>query len=339
MRSEKQGGRLARRSMFVFVASVFVIVLSALASGGIVSATPPPAAVTLAAPTAAPTRAPHVATTEELRTAQAQWMRARHANTFDNGMGANTTCAQCKSPHNWDPNAPAAEAAHDCSLCKREPGKPRPQLQGGVPVAQTEWKSIACDVCHQPVGNSYSTALAFWNQSAQQYESVSSSNALCEKCHTGAHGFEVIYEQSASPAHRGWECTRCHGSHNTPVKCTDCHDPTQGRGVAAHAQHSNVGCTTCHDAGGLTIWQDPYPESRFYQTYMPQRMAHDLRSWPSHNLQTTVDCRRCHHPQGTLQTTVASQVRCDNQACHPEGAVFNWCPVFPRGEVPKVSNQ
>ncbi len=324
---EKGTGPSAGRGLAVVVAGIVLMLLSVLASTGIVSATPPSAAPT-------PTRASHVATAEELQIAQSQWMRARHANTYDNGLGANTTCAQCKAPRNWDPNAPAAEAAHDCSLCKREPGKPRPQLEGGVPVAQAAWKSITCDVCHPPAGNSYSTGLAFWNQSTQQYEPVSSSNALCEKCHTGTHGFEVMYEQSASPAHRGWECTRCHGSHNTPVKCTDCHDPTQGRGVAAHAQHANVGCTTCHDAGNLPIWQDPYTESRYYQVYMPQRMAHDLRSWPSHNLQTAAHCRRCHHPQGALQSTVASNVRCDNKACHPGGAVFNWCPVFPRNEVP-----
>jgi hypothetical protein len=319
----------AQRRAAVILAGIVLVLSSVLASTGIVSATPPPAA-----PTPTPTRASHTATAEELQTAQAQWMRTRHANTFDNGMGANTTCASCKSPRNWDPKAPAAEAAHDCSACKREPGKPRPQLQAGVAVAQADWKSITCDICHQPVGNYYSTGLAYWNQATAQYEPVSSSSELCAKCHTEQHGFQVIYEQTASPAHKGWDCIRCHGSHNSPVQCIDCHDPAQGRGKGVHAQHARVGCTTCHDAGELTIWQDPYPDSRYYQTYMPQRMAHDLRSWPSHNLQTKADCRRCHHPQGTLQTVVATSVKCDNQACHPGGAVFSWCPIFPRDEAP-----
>ena len=158
---------------------------------------------------------------------------------------------------------------------------------------------------------------------------------LCAKCHAEQHGFEVIWEQSVSPAHKGWECTRCHGSHNTPVKCTDCHDPTTGRGAAAHAQHPKVGCTACHDAGGLSIWQDPNSDSRYYQMYMPERFAHALRSWPSHNLQAAVDCRRCHHPQGDRQMTLASNIRCDNSSCHPNGASFNWCPVIPRDAAPK----
>jgi hypothetical protein len=135
-------------------------------------------------------------------------------------------------------------------------------------LPQEAWKNITCDICHQPVGNSYSTALSFWNQLERKYEPVSSAADLCAKCHTEAHGFQVTFEQAASSAHKDWGCTRCHGSHNTPVKCTDCHDVTKGRGAAAHALHPNVDCTTCHDAGGLPIWQDPYPDSRFYQKWL-----------------------------------------------------------------------
>ncbi len=320
------------RCLWSFLATL-LIVLSALTFASVVSATPP-----FADPTPQPTPAGRVATADEVQAAQVQWARSRHANTYDNGQGANTTCAQCKSPRNWDPDAAAADVAHDCSACKREPGAPRPDLAGGVPVLKEAWKNITCDVCHQPVGNSYSTALSFWNQSSNQYEPVSRAVDLCDKCHTEQHGFQVAYEQAASPAHKGRDCTRCHGSHNSPVKCTDCHDPAKGRGAAAHAQHPKVDCTTCHDAGGLTIWQDPYPDSRFYQKYMPQRFAHALRSWPSHNLQTTADCRRCHHPQGARQTTVASNIKCNNAACHPDGAVFNWCPIFPRDDAPKTQS-
>ena len=323
--------KLMRRRL-VFLAILF-IALGALAVSGTVSTAPPETG-----PTLQTTPTGRVATDAELQSARAQWAQSGHADTYDNSQGANTTCASCKSPMNWDPTAPAAEAAHDCSSCKREPGKPRPELTGGVPVPQETWKNITCDICHQPAGNSYLTTVSFWNQALRQYEPMSSPTALCAKCHAEQHGFQVIYEQTASSAHKGWECTRCHGPHNAPVKCTDCHNPTQGRGAAAHAQHSTVNCTTCHDAGGLPIWQDPYPDSRYYRTYMPQRFAHTLRSWPSHNLQTSADCRRCHHPQSALQMTLAGNVRCDNQACHPDGAVFSWCPIFPRDEAPKVTS-
>lgn len=294
----------------------------------------------------------HVATAAELRTAQAQWATTRHANTYDNGLGANTTCASCKSPRNWDPNSSAVEAAQDCTSCKREPGKPRPELEGGVPVPKNDWKSITCDVCHQPVGDSYNTAISFWNQAVGGYEPMTSSTALCEKCHEGRHGFDVVWEQANSPAHKDWACTRCHGAHGTPVKCTDCHNVEQGRGAQAHAQHPNVNCTACHDAGGLGIWQDPNPDSRRFGQIAPQRFGHALRSWPSHNLQTATDCRRCHHPRGAvlpvlpppgspvldpvIQPAIASQVGCAEPACHPNGAVFEWCPVFPRDTALEV---
>jgi hypothetical protein len=312
----------SRNGIFFVVLSVLLCLPTIV---GVVSASPP-----LIAPTPQPTTTPHVATPAELQAAQAQWAASRHANTYDSGLGANTTCANCKSPRNYDPDAFAKLAAEDCSACKREPGQPRPDLSGGVPVAQADWKSITCDVCHQPVGNSYSTALSYWNPERNAYEPIKSSTELCAKCHAAQHGFGVIWEQSVSPAHHGWECTRCHGSHNAPVKCTDCHDPTTGRGAVAHEQHPKVDCTACHDAVGSVIWQDPYPDSRFYQLYYPQRTAHALRSWPSHDLQTTVDCKYCHHPQGDKQITLANNVRCDNSACHPNGASFNWCPVIPR---------
>lgn len=331
---------LRRHSIFILAVSSTCMLVAWCAAGLAGSAAAgafTPAAAPTPAPT--PTQVPnHIASPEELLTAQAQWARSRHSSTYDGGMGANTTCAQCKAPRNWDPNAPAAESAHDCSLCKREPGKPRPQLTGGVPVEQNMWQNITCDICHQPSGNSYYTGLSFWNQNLGKYEVLSTSADLCSKCHSEQHGFQVIFEQTTSPAHNGWDCTRCHGSHNSPVKCTDCHDPTRGRGADAHSLHPNVGCTTCHDAGGLAIWQDPFPTSRFYRIYMPQRMAHDLRSWPSHNLQAAADCRRCHHPQGTLQITLAANVRCDNKNCHPDGASFYWCPIFPRDEAPKVKS-
>lgn len=288
-----------------------------------------------AGPTPKPT--PHTATQAELAAALAVWSKSRHANTYDSGIGANTTCASCKAPRNYDPDAFAKLAAEDCSACKRDPGQPRPDLSDGVPVAQMDWKSISCDVCHEPVGNSYSTALSFWNVELGKYEPKKSSTELCTTCHAGQHGFGVIWEQSVSPVHTGWECTRCHGSHNAPVKCIDCHNPNTGRGAEAHKSHSKVDCTACHEASKSVIWQDPYPDSRFYGQYLPQRTAHALRSWPSHNLQTQVDCLYCHHPQGTQQTIIASQVSCQSNACHPNSASFYWCPAFLRSDAPKVS--
>ncbi|MBN2471040.1 MAG: hypothetical protein JXN59_09970, partial [Anaerolineae bacterium] len=42
-----------------------------------------------------------IASPLEIAAAYAAWEQSGHAETFDNGMGADTTCARCKSPFNW----------------------------------------------------------------------------------------------------------------------------------------------------------------------------------------------------------------------------------------------
>ncbi len=197
--------------LVLMIVSIFAVV-------GSVSATAPSSAPT---PQPGPTRG-HVATQAELAAARSDWEHSAHANTFDDGQGANTTCASCKSPRNWDPSDLAGQAqALDCNSCKRVPGAPRPALEGGVAVAQKDWHNVGCEICHEPVGDSYMTSISYWNQAEGKYDPVASTTELCAKCHEGQHGFQVIEEQTASVAHQGWECTRCHGAHGTPSACTN----------------------------------------------------------------------------------------------------------------------
>lgn len=278
-------------------------------------------------PTATPI--PQIATSEELELAQKEWELSAHANTFDNGMGANTTCARCKSPRNWDPSQNlAAQEALDCGSCKRIPGAPRPELESGVPVTQDDWQNIQCNICHIPIGDSYYTSIAYWDQFSRTYVTVQNANDLCAKCHEGRHGFEVVEEQEASSVHQAWECTRCHGPHGEPAACTDCHDPVTGPGSFEHTQHPSVNCTACHDRGSLSIWQDGDPESDFFDTYTTRRFAHTLTSWPSHNLSREVSCVKCHHPKDIDSPVLVQKIGC--QECHPDGAVLFWCINFPR---------
>jgi hypothetical protein len=275
-------------------------------------------------------------TPEDVAAAQQEWATSRHADTYDHGQGGNSTCARCKSPRNWDPKAAATETAHDCASCKRLPGAPRPDLAGGVSVTRSDWHGITCDICHQPVGNSYSTGIVYWDQSLGVYEPVTSVMDLCARCHEGQHGFEVVAEQKASTVHAGWDCIQCHGPHGKPAKCVDCHDPAKGKGAVEHARHPDVDCTACHDAGGLDVWQDTNSQARHSGQYMTVRFAHALTSWPSHNLQVAVDCKRCHHPQGQDRPALTEKVGCSDPACHPEGAMLNWCPAFQRDPAPTI---
>ncbi len=284
-------------------------------------------------PREAASPAGHIATEDELRLAYEEWELSGHAQTFDNGLGANTTCAKCKSPKNWDPNQELAQfEAQNCEACKRIPGAPRPDLESGIPVSEAEWLHIGCDICHIPAGDSFYTGIAFWNQATNQYEKVDSVMDLCTHCHEGRHGFEVIDEQKGSPVHTNWECTACHGPHGAESACEDCHNISEGYAVEEHNRHSNVNCTACHDAGGLSIWLDADPNSDHFGEYIGRRYAHTLTSWPSHDLQLAVRCQRCHHQTGIYEAIVSQDVSCG--ACHREGGVFFWCDYFPRNENP-----
>lgn len=322
-----------RLGIFLIVLLVALPLLAAVRVGAIAPSNSPDAPP---APPATPSG--RVATQAELEAARAEWAASAHADTYDEGMGANTTCARCKAPRNWDPSQEIAQQmALDCGSCKREPGAPRPELAEGVRVPKDEWKNISCDVCHIPVGDSYDTDVAFWNQASGQYETVENIDDLCGHCHEGRHGFHVIEEQAASDVHRGMACTDCHGAHGKAVACSDCHDPTVGDGAHEHARHPGVSCSGCHDAGGLSVWQDPDPASDHYSAFITRRFAHTLTSWPSHNLALEVDCVRCHHPQGDREPALVPEVSCTECHDHPYGAVSEWCIYFERDRNPDAT--
>jgi hypothetical protein len=312
-----------------FLLILLLIFMSAAAAFSVAAALPMGTQFPVATPSG------QIATEAELAAAYEEWRQTEHAQTYDQGMGANTTCARCKSPLNWDPGQAAAqEMAVDCGSCKRVPGAPRPELSGGVIVPEAEWRHITCAVCHVPVEDSYDTAPAFWNQATNRYEPVTDSTALCAHCHEGQHGFEVVEEQDASSVHQGMACTDCHGAHGQKVQCEECHDPTIGSGARQHEQHSTVHCSACHDAGALSIWQDPDPMSTYHEQYITRRFAHTLTSWPSHNLSSNVDCLRCHHPQGNREAAVAQNLSCTICHEHEYGAVSEWCNYFHRDPAP-----
>ena len=274
-----------------------------------------------------------IATNAELVIAQLEWAQSAHADTYDNGMGANTTCARCKSPLNWDPTQDRAQQeALNCSSCKRIPGAPRPELPSGVRVDENNWQDIRCEVCHIPANDSYYTEVSFWDQAQGQYVSVESVDELCARCHEGQHGFEVVEEQEATLVHSSMGCTECHGAHGSRSSCLDCHNPALGAGAPEHVRHLSVNCSACHDAGGLSVWYETDPASPHYGEYITRRFAHNLTSWPSHNLQREVECRRCHHPKDVYSPATAPEIGC--QDCHPEGASLFWCVNFIRNLDP-----
>ncbi|MGD8749863.1 MAG: hypothetical protein PVG14_00500 [Anaerolineales bacterium] len=322
---------MVKAERWIFFGTILIVVSLFIVTGQSDAASP------LLINQSQPTPTGHIATETELALAYVEWSQSAHSDTYDNGMGANTTCARCKSPVNWDPTQEIAQLeASDCGSCKRIPGAPRPELPSGIVVEEGDWNGIPCEVCHIPVGDSYSVLLVFWDQKESRYVPVESEYELCGKCHEGRHGFHVIEEQISSPAHTGWNCSRCHGSHGNQVTCEDCHDPEIGIGVEEHVRHQYINCTACHDAGNLSVWQDSDKKSRHYGEIIPVRFAHALTSWPSHNIQLKVRCQRCHHPKEKYSRIVAASVPCI--ACHTEGASFFWCIGFLRDPEPPYKN-
>ncbi|MFH2039443.1 MAG: hypothetical protein ABIJ65_08425 [Chloroflexota bacterium] len=318
------------KAVFLIIAILLLFIITINTTSQVVLATPN----SIYTPSPKPTLEHRPATADELESIMTLWSQSGHADTYDEGMGANTTCASCKSPMNWDPAAPAVEESHNCASCKRVAGMPRPDLSEGIPVSQVDWQNISCNICHEPVGDSYYITASLWNNQIQAYEPVSDTNELCAHCHEGRHGFEVMEEQSSSVVHKGWECIQCHGAHSNPVTCQECHDPTQGDGAAEHERHTGINCTACHDASLLGIWQESNPNSPHFGEIITVKFAHTITSWPSHDLQKEVACQRCHHPRGSNFPPVAAEVPCDE--CHVDGAVLDWCTDFQRDVDPNA---
>ena len=116
--------RMTRLSGLLVTLLFLLLLIGLFAIAGDVSASPPRQVAT---PQPTP-RLGRVATAAEVEKARNEWNQSAHANTYDDGMGANATCARCKSPRNWQTDAVAAQQALDCSACKRVPGAPRPDL-------------------------------------------------------------------------------------------------------------------------------------------------------------------------------------------------------------------
>ena len=99
--------------------SAYLIILIFLGALLLIAGTVAAAPALSLTPTPEGTLETRIASEEQLQTAYAEWSTSRHADTYNQGMGANTTCAKCKSPTNWDPNNSAQDSALNCYSCKR----------------------------------------------------------------------------------------------------------------------------------------------------------------------------------------------------------------------------
>jgi hypothetical protein len=245
------------------------------------------------------------------------WSASAHAHVSDANTSSNTYCAKCHSPLNWDP----ASSVDTSSIVPRE-----------------DWQGIGCEICHETNGKSVSASIAWWNQVTRQYDAVTGTTALCEQCHRDTEQFHYQVNLDNS-VHSGFECVACHNPHTTTASCSNsgCHDgirpkssippstPTGGQhpnnggfcgGANCHpaatqaalsnysvhgAIHASVSCMACHDASGMPV--GPSVELGGWVTFQTKQIDGVEMTVPyeSHDIQTQVDCSRCHfegNPRG-----------------------------------------
>ncbi len=275
---------------------VLTLGLLVAACGGAPLPLPPPPGKAPAAPVAQATAVGLKLSAEQVSIQQA-WQTSNHANTFVEGD--NNACAACHSPRNWMPTDKSTFPA-TCTSCKFEISTPKP-------VAKAEWKSIECDICHRVdkagVVSSEVKALnaliaMFGSSPDEAWEPVTSTTALCEKCHTDVDAWHYKRDLGQS-SHVGYTCIKCHNAHSNQASCTaaGCHpdalNPTKP--VAGHdAAHAAVSCVACHDASDLKA--GPVEGQKHWLTFREGGPGGKSGPAPylSHNLQKKVDCARCH---------------------------------------------
>jgi hypothetical protein len=193
---------------------------------------------------------------------------------------------------------------------------------------------VPCSACHKEDGGTVTgSKIAWWNATAQQYESVADVNTLCQKCHDQLRPSNGL-STPKSDIHGGFECTACHDPHTTAASCSNstCHTnirqtsdmppstPMGGHpfiggggpfcgGTSCHpaataaasqprsvhgAAHRNVTCEACHAAGDVTARPGKDGGPWIPLQTTPQPGKPTAVPYFSHAVKVEVDCQRCH---------------------------------------------
>jgi len=248
-------------------------------------------------------------------------------NTYDVGHGPNTWCTRCHSPQNWDPEAIQGPPP-DCFTCKFAHEEEMRVAPGNPFVPEEDWVGLPCETCHHVDENGIVTpGIAWLNPITMDYVEVSSSTALCEKCHVTTNGnafgsavdHKVTLGGSAHLNYGGFlgevpppsYCADCHDPHTLePKQCVDCHE-----GVTTSETHmmgynaimlDKLTCMACHDASGLDVGPPPGEEGGPWVT----QVTSEGRAGPttefvlSHSIVHDVACDRCHFEENPFELVV-----------------------------------
>ncbi len=178
------------------------------------------------------------------------WESSPHAQTYALEKGPNDYCARCHSPQNWN-TAAQIDPPPNCVSCKF-PNEPEPRVaESNVLIPEEAWQDIGCAVCHHVEDGVAEADIAWLNVSTNYYETVTSSTALCEKCHADSETLQHGRHISDS-VHADFTCTDCHDAHTTIASCTaaGCHTEFTTRYPTFIPEHTDQmdeqECTVCH---------------------------------------------------------------------------------------------
>jgi hypothetical protein len=281
---------------------------------------PAPPTATSPPPTPKPTDLPD-------QSAQVAAVAANSHNLYDVGHGPNTWCTRCHSPQNWDPEAFQGPPP-DCFTCKFPHEEEMRVAPGNAFVPEEEWVGVPCETCHVIADTGVVTeGIAWFNPIKEEYQAVSNSTELCEKCHvttTGnAFGSAVDHKITlGGSAHLNYGgflgevapptfCADCHDPHTLePKQCVDCHE-----GIPASDTHmkgynalmlDKVSCIGCHDASGADVGPPPDDPGGVWVTQLTTmgRGGPSTDVIVSHSIVYEVSCDRCHFDGNMHELTV-----------------------------------
>lgn len=236
-----------------------------------------------------------------------QWSESAHGNTYViDSEGKNNACAQCHAPLDWAPTM--EDIPESCFTCKFELSEPP------VMIAESEWQSIPCKVCHQVDKKGNVKKEISWLEVAvlDEYAEVENSTELCMKCHAPTNLVEHVAIELAG-AHADYLCTDCHDGHKLTTSCGEstCHEGMQdpNKIIVGHDDdHANVSCEACHDATGLEV--GPNKVTGIWITYATWAAGSNTGLMPfvSHNTVLEVNCERCHFAENPWELSVDIEI-------------------------------
>ena len=121
-----------------------------------------------------------------------QWEQSEHALSFDFSAGANTYCAECKSPRLADPAATHGD---------------------NDPVPVEDWEDVTCAACHPSHHDrsEWGTPIGLIDIETGLHYPVYDANELCLACHSGArHSRDFQAWGSTMFEKKGVTCVDCH---------------------------------------------------------------------------------------------------------------------------------